>query len=213
MERRGPTLPPDGGDPARSKPEVTMTRARTWTVVIGLLMLVGAGVRAADRSVLRLRAFAVNMSGVGPATAGPLDIVVERWSTDEERDRLRTALVQRGQGALLAELQKIKPRAGYIRSDFSLGWDIHYAREEQTPDGGRRIIVATDRPMSFWEAVNHPRSADYGFTLAEIRLGKDGKGEGKIVSPAKVTWNRERGAIEITNYGTEPVRLTQVTSE
>jgi hypothetical protein len=134
-------------------------------------------------------------------------------STNDERDRLRTALIQRGQGALLAELQKIKPRAGYIRSDFSVGWDIHFAREEQTPDGGRRIIVATDRPMSFWEAVNHPRSADYGFTLAEIRLGKDGKGAGKIVSPAKVTWNPERGAIEITNYGTEPVRLTQVTSE
>jgi hypothetical protein len=61
--------------------------------------------------------------------------------------------------------------------------------------------------------MNRPRSADYEFTLAEIRLGKDGKGEGKIVTPAKISWNKDRNAIEITNYGTEPVRLTQVTAE
>jgi hypothetical protein len=67
--------------------------------------------------------------------------------------------------------------------------------------------------MSFWEAVNQPRSADYGFTLPEIHVGPDGKGEGKIVTPAKISWNKDRGAIEITNYGTEPVRLTKVSVE
>jgi hypothetical protein len=183
-----------------------------------LLLAVGGGqaappVSAADKAVLRLRAFAVNMSGVGPATAGNLDIAIERWSTDDERDRLRSALMQKGSNALLSELQKIRPRTGYIRSPDSLGWNIYYAREYPTPDGGRRIILATDRPMSFWEIMNRPRSADYEFTLAEIHLGKDGKGEGKIVTPAKISWNKDRNAIEITNYGTEPVRLTQVTAE
>src|SRR4051794_5604553 len=105
------------------------------------------GASAADTAVMHLRAFAVNMSGVGPATAGAVDIAVERWSTDDERDRLRTALMQRGQGALLSELEKIRPRAGYIRSPSSIGWNIYYAREHTMPDGGRRIILATDRPM------------------------------------------------------------------
>jgi hypothetical protein len=179
-------------------------------VVLGMALLLGRGAVAADRSELNLKAFAVNMSGVGPASAGMLDITVERWSTDDERDRLRSALRDGGSSALLKELQRMRPRAGYIRSPFGIGWDIHYAREQATPDGGRRIILATERPMSYWEAVNKPRSADYEFTLAEIRLGPDGKGEGKIVTPAKITWNRERNAIEITNYGTEPVRLTKV---
>jgi hypothetical protein len=193
-----------------------MVHSRVLRVAL-LLLAIGGGqiaprASAADRAVLRLRAFAVNMSGVGPATAGVLDVAIERWSTDEERDRLHTALVQGGQQSLLSALQKLK-RAGYIRSPNDIGWPIHYARQSPTPDGGRRIVLATDRPMGFWEIMNRPRSAEYEFTLAEIRVGKDGKGEGKVVTPAKVTWNRERGAIEITNYGTEPVRLTQVTVE
>jgi hypothetical protein len=183
-----------------------------------LLLAIGGGraeptASAADKAVLRLRAFAVNMSGVGPAIAGVLDIAIERWSTDEERDRLRTVLMQKGSNALLSELQKIRPRAGYIKTADSLGWNVYYAREHATPDGGRRIILSTDRPMSFWEIMNRPRSAEYDFTLAEIHLNKDGKGEGKIVSPAKISWNKDKNAIEITNYGTEPVRLTQVTVE
>jgi hypothetical protein len=183
-----------------------------------LLLAVGGGqaappVSAADKAVLRLRAVAVNMSGVGSATAGVLDVAIERWSTDDERDRLRAVLMQKGSSALLSELQKIRPRAGYIKTPDSLGWNIYYAREQPTPDGGRRIILSTDRPMSFWEITNRPRSAEYEFTLAEIRLNKDGKGEGKIVTPAKIAWNKEKNAMEITNYGTEPVRLTQVTVE
>jgi hypothetical protein len=183
---------------------------------VATLFLVIGGVKdttpasAADEGILRLRAIAVNMSGVGPATAGSLDIVVERWSSDEERDRLRSALALEGSDALLTALRKIRPRAGYIKGPFEIGWNVKYAREQPTPDGGRSIILGTERPMSFWEAVNRPRSADYQFTLAEIRLNKDGKGEGKIVTPAKISWNQETEAIEITNYGTEPVRLTRV---
>jgi hypothetical protein len=183
-----------------------------------LFLVIGAGhdtapASAADKAVLALRAIAVNMSGVGPAQAGTFDIVVERWSTDGERDRLRAILATDGSDALLSELRKVKPRAGYIRGPFDIGWNIKYAREHATPDGGRRIVLGTERPMSFWEAATRPRSADYAFTLAEIRLGKDGKGEGKIVSPAKISWNKETEAVEITNYGTEPVRLTRVEVE
>jgi hypothetical protein len=190
-----------------------MVHSRAFAFAI--LLVIGAGpsptpASAADKALLRLRAFAVNMSGVGPATSGMLDIAIERWSTDEERDRLRNAVVQGGTHTLLSELQKLK-RAGYIRSPNDIGWPIHFARQYPTPDGGRRIVIATERPMSFWEIMNRPRSADYEFTLAEIRLNKDGKGEGKIVTPARVSWNKDKGVIEITNYGTEPVRLTQVT--
>jgi hypothetical protein len=193
-----------------------MAHARVLSVALLLLATGGQAAppaQAADKALIRLRAFAVNMSGVGPATAGTLDIAIERWSTDEERERLRSALIQGGSGTLLSELQKVKPRAGYIRGGTDLGWGIRYAREHRTPDGGRRIILATERPMSFWEIMNRPRTVEYEFTLAEIRLGKDGKGEGKIVTPAKVAWNKETRAIEITNYGIEPVRLTQVTIE
>ncbi|HXB55342.1 MAG TPA: hypothetical protein VN461_11195 [Vicinamibacteria bacterium] len=165
---------------------------------------------ADDKALLRLRAFAVDMSGLSRPRAGTIDIVIERWSTDEEREQLRSALIEKGSDALLTALQKIKPRAGYISSSNRLGWDVRYARLEPFGDGGRRVIIATDRPMSFWELRNQPRSVDYEFTLAELRLTKDGKGVGKLVTAAKITYNKDTRSVEIENYGIEPVRLSEV---
>jgi len=166
-----------------------------------------------NAAFLRLHAFAVDMSGSGRTRAGALEIAIERWSTDEERTRLRAILIERGADALLSALQKVKPRAGYIRTSSTPGWDIYYAREEPVGDGGRRVIIATDRPMSFWELRNQPRSVEYDFTLAELRLSKDGKGEGKLATAAKISWNPRTSTIEIENYGIEPVRLTAVRVE
>jgi hypothetical protein len=65
--------------------------------------------------------------------------------------------------------------------------------------------------MSFVELRNQPRSTDYEFLLIEIRLDKDGKGQGKLAGAAKIDFNKESNTVEIENYGIEPVRLTQVT--
>jgi hypothetical protein len=170
--------------------------------------------KAADKSILTLRTFAVDMGSPGPATAQPIDIVIERWSTDEERARLRAALVESGSDKLLSTLQDIRPRAGFIRSGSGPGWDIRYARDEvSSATGVHRIVIATDRPMSYWERTTQPPSTEYEFSLAEIRLGPDGKGEGKLVRAAKVKWNEAEQAVEIENYGTEPVRLNAIRAQ
>jgi hypothetical protein len=193
-----------------------MTNQKKLSVAT-LALMVGIGVAvsptsAEDKAVLRLRAFAVNMSGTGGPRTGSLDIVIERWSTDAEREKLRGLLIEKGSDALLKALQGLKPRAGYIRSSTSLAWDIQYAREHPSGDG-RRVIIATDRPMSYWELSTKPRSVEYEFTLAEIHLTKDGKGEGKLVPAAKISWNKDTRTIEIENYGIEPVRLAEVQVE
>ena len=192
---------------------MTFTNTSRWWLV-ALLVLTGfAGPSAVvgmnEKPVLSLTAFAVDR-GRPQARTGTLDIVIERWSTAEEQEQLRATLAAKGSSALLSALTAIKPRAGYIRGSASLGWDIHFARELSLPQGGRRVIFATDRPMSFWELWQRPRSADYEFTLAEIRLAPDGKGEGKLVTAAKVTWNEVARTVEIENYAFEPVRLNEV---
>ncbi|HEY3120219.1 MAG TPA: hypothetical protein VGL15_06315 [Vicinamibacteria bacterium] len=80
------------------------------------------------------------------------------------------------------------------------------------PGGGDQYRIGACILRS-WELRNQPRSVDYAFTLAEIHLTKDGKGEGKLVPAAKIAWNKDTRTIEIENYGTEPVRLTEVTVE
>jgi hypothetical protein len=159
---------------------------------------------------VRFQVFAVQMDTPNGAAAGPLDITIERWTTEAERAGLRSALIDKGSDALLSALQDAK-KAGFIRATGGgLGWDIRYARREPLPNGGYRVVFATDRPMSFYERTSHPRSADYEFLVAELRIGPDGEGEGKLFPAAKVTFDKGENAIEIENYQTQPVQLTKV---
>ena len=105
----------------------------------------------------------------------------------------------------------MKPRCGYARTSTSLGWDIFFARQVPLPGGGRKISLASDRPVSMWELRNAARSTDYEFSLAEIRLPAGGKGEGKAIKAAKVSFDKEKNTLEIENYQREPVRLNEVT--
>jgi hypothetical protein len=160
----------------------------------------------------KFTAFAVNLDSSTPGVrpgAGVVDMVVERWSTDAERDRLMKALVEKGPEKLLDTLQGM-PRVGYIRTPNSIGYDLHFARKAPLPEGGERVVMATDRYISFWEAANRPRTIDYPFTLIELRINRDGVGEGKMSIATKITMDKEHGQIELENYGTQPVLLQSV---
>jgi hypothetical protein len=182
------------------------------TVCIFVIAAVAAstGTLLAAKPVEHLTAFAVDMSNMASRTrAGTVDIVINRWSSDEERDTLRAALREGGTDSLLKALQKIKEPAGYIRTPSSIGYPLRFARQITNPDGGKRIIVATDRYVSFLEATTQPRTIDYPFMLVDIRIGPDGKGTGKLMPLAKVTESEDH-VVEIENYASEPVRLNEV---
>jgi hypothetical protein len=151
-------------------------------------------------------AFAVNMSGQGPSTA-TVDITIERWTTDAERAKLLATLQADGPKALLSALQMM-PRAGRIRTPDRIGYDLRYARQNPGEDGGRQIVVVTDRPIGFWEARNQPRTIDYPFTLAEFRLNKDNRGEGKLSIATKIVIEKDNLVLE--NYGIQPVQLNEI---
>jgi hypothetical protein len=156
--------------------------------------------------------FAINMNS-GPKTA-TVDISIERWSTDAERDALLAILVEekdrhRANQALLKALQKM-PKAGYIRTPQTLAWDLRYARQNPMEDGGRQIVVATDRPIGFWEARNQPRSMDYPFTILEMRMNKEDKGEGKMLAGTQIYIDKKTKSLVLENYGQQPVRLNEI---
>ena len=52
---------------------------------------------------------------------------------------------------------------------------------------------------------------DYPFTLIEMRMKPNEKGEGKMLVATSIT--TKNGRLELENYGNEPVRLTQITEE
>lgn len=173
-----------------------------------------SGAALAAKPVEELRAFAVNMSNtsrVGGRNSGTVDITINRWTTDAERDRLVDAVKEKGADGLLDALRKMD-EIGHIQSAGSLGYPLRFARETPLEGGGRRIIIGTDRRMSFLELRDQPRTVDYPFMIMDIRLKADGKGEGKLMPLAKITTDRDH-IVEIENYASEPVRLTSVESK
>jgi hypothetical protein len=148
----------------------------------------------------------------GPKT-GTIDFTIERWSTDAEREQLLAILKEEKDSykvnqQLLKALQKM-PKVGYIRTTTSLAWDLRYAPQNPLPDGGRRIVFATDRPIGFREAANQPRSMDYPFTVVEMQFDKDDKGVGKILPGTKLFIDKDNNLV-LENYGQQPVRFNEI---
>ena len=157
----------------------------------------------------RYAAAAINMNR---GAAGTIEIAVNRWSSDKERDRLMSALLDKGPEKLLDVLQDM-PRMGYFRAPGNLGWDIHFARKVPLPDGGERVVLVTDRRINFWEAAARPRSIDYPFTVIELRLNRDGEGEGKMSVATKIIPDKQNNIVTLENYDIQPVLLTNVHRE
>lgn len=183
----------------------------TVTVMAGTLLLVAplAASPQLDDAPARFTAAAVDMNR---GAAGTVELVVNRWSSDADRDRLTDVTFSKGAGKLLDALQEM-PRMGYIRTPGSIGWDIRFARHEVAPDGGERIMLVTDRRMSFRELANHHRSVDYPFTVIELRLQKNGEGEGNVSVATRIIADRDSKVVTLENYDIQPVMLTRVTRE
>ena len=186
-----------------------ISKVRTLAIV-GLVVLVSAAATFAARE--RFVANAVSIATPGPVGASLVEIVVDRWSTDAEGDQLVKALLDKGPEKLLETLQKM-PRAGYIRTPNSIGYDLRYARKIPLDEGGEQIVIMTDRYIGFWEAANQPRTIDYPFTLIEMRLGPDGIGEGKMSLMTKIVYQNKQHQIVLENYASQPVLLTKVRRE
>jgi hypothetical protein len=183
---------------------------RMTSMVIAALVLLLAPLAASPQiedTPARFTAAAVDMNR---GAAGTLEFVVNRWSSDADRDRLMQVMFDKGPEKLLDALQDM-PRMGYIRRPGSIGWDIRFARHMAAPDGGERIILVTDRRMGFREIAHRHRTFDYPFTVIEMQLQKNGEGEGKVSVATRIIADKANKVVTLENYDIQPVLLTKVT--
>jgi len=157
-----------------------------------------------EREEFNATAIVNNEFGAG---AGRVIMRVNRWSTEAERGLLTRTLLKDGAASLL-DVLKDQKSVGTIRTPDTLAYDLRYAHQEPGEDGGRRIVLATDRPIGFWEARNQPRTMDYPFTVVQMQIDKNGEGKGTLSYATKII---ARGnTIELENFATSPVMLTQI---
>jgi len=184
---------------------------RTLMVFAGSLLLLAPVAASAqiDDSPARFVASAVDMNR---GAAGTVEFVVNRWSSDADRDRLIAVMFDKGPDKLLDALQEM-PRIGFIRTPGSLGLDIRFARHVPDADGGERVLIVTDRRMGFREVANRSRTVDYPFTVIELRMQKSGTGEGQASVATRIIPDKRNNLVTLENYEIQPVLLTSVKRE
>jgi hypothetical protein len=183
---------------------------RPLTVMPALMVLVcSLALAQTNGQPERFTANAVSLSpqyGTGQQT---VEINVNRWSPPSDRETLIAALMKSPE-ELLKQLQKIRP-VGTIRTPDSIGYDLHYAQQTPLPEGGRSIVIATDRPIGFWEAANRPRSIDYPFTVIQMNLDRNGMGSGTMSYATRIT--TKNNIIELEDFATQPIMLNNIRAD
>jgi hypothetical protein len=183
-------------------------------VAIGLVVAgLSSAAQAPDPLVQKLpqrfTALAANLNPSGPA-ATVIEILINRWSTDAERDQLFGALRDKGEAEMLKLLKKQRS-VGRIRTTGALGQDLSYASQEATNNGGRDIVLMTDRSPDYGEIVSLSKSTEYQFTYVELHLKSNGVGDGALLPAAKLALAGR--LLVVDNFDERPIQLTTVKLE
>ena len=208
------------------------SRATRVAVAIALVQaLVAGGTASGDTAALSMRATITS-----DATAGALTITLSRWSTEAERAPLLAALppaparpaapaggaAGRGPGrgvppppppsalARLSTAIKAAPTLGYIWTDGVTGYSIKYAWRSPATEDEERIVLVTDRRLDSHAADWTPGSnaaADADFTVIEMRVDRQGVGEGKTSLTTNVALDTEAKTLALEGYAAAPALL------
>lgn len=149
-------------------------------------------------------------TAAGPSgELGPVDIVINRFSTTVERNRFMDTLAERGPAGLQEALQQA-PSIGRLAAPGDQGFELRYAAEVRADHGDRHVIVASDQSMAFFEAADRPRSTDYPFTVLQLQIDRNGQGRGLASAYSNITLDKVQGSIVLENLGDQPVMLTNL---
>jgi hypothetical protein len=201
---------------------MTWLVAGTLAATVTAVPAVGQSQAPSATDKVTIHGWALNMSNIAPGANQSIQIIIEAWSNPSQRQHLIGTFLERKQDGLLSELEK-QPELGrfnfpgYMGPDpnniMRLGTDLRYAMNFPGEDGGRRIVIITPRMIGFREASNQPRTIDYPFTLFEMRFDNAGKGEGRMAYMTQINFDKQKNAIELENYSSEPVRLNNLVLE
>jgi hypothetical protein len=149
-------------------------------------------------------------SEAGLAGAAYVDIHIDKYSADKDRDAMVATFKSGGYPALVTALRKA-PQVGTVK----VGADtfvVRWAREERSGENKRTISVVTDKPMLFVGGGSVTAKSREGYELAVIQFDMDdsGNGSGTMAAAAKIKPGGPNG-FEIDDYADQPIKLTTIT--
>ena len=135
-----------------------------------------------------------------------LQVTINRWSTDAERDTLAAALGQNDPAGINYALRNTQA-AGYLKWPGGLEYTLRYARRTPRPDGGADLTLVADSRVWVWWDAKADVPLDEPFTVFHVRLEKNNVGQGKIAPASKVKGDKGLGVV-VSDYDSRPVLLT-----
>src|SRR5271169_6522323 len=170
-------------------------------IVVGLL-LAGAILSSATHgsSQGREKSETIEASSMGTGTQMGqmfgITVILYEYSTPEDRQILVQAFDKSKNQGLVNALSKMRA-VGHIAITGTLGYDLSYIRMVPTPTG-RKIIFATNRPITFAEAWTDSSSQSFNLTGGEFELNDTDKSKntGVLYPLAQLAMDKE-GKLQI----------------
>ncbi|HET6933110.1 MAG TPA: hypothetical protein VFI45_22485 [Candidatus Acidoferrum sp.] len=171
---------------------------RYGCIVCFLLLLAGIGtIQAQERMTIQATAMGTSTQ-LGKMY--DINIIIEQFSTTEDRKTLIDSFKRSGQDGLVSVLEDMKPKGRIRFSSGGVGNDIKYIMELPADKGHRRLRLVTDRTLAFAELYQGTRSRDYTVGAIELDLTPDGKGSGTVLPACKLTVDKKKQQVEIETY-------------
>src|SRR3954453_21574681 len=161
-----------------------------------LLMVVGTIVQAQGRMTIQATAMGTSTQ-MGRIYS--VNIIIEKFSTADDRQTLIDAFKRSGQDGLVDVLEDMKPKGRVRFASGGVGNDVKYIIELPS-ENGRRFRLVTDRNIGIGERYAGTRSNDYSVGAIELVLTPDGKGSGTVLPACKLTVDKKTKEIEIETY-------------
>lgn len=174
-------------------------------IACGMLFQSAPDVNAQDRVTRRY--VTGTILGVGGRFGGrtrPFDLIINRYSSTDEAQRLNAALQSGGEDELLRVLSGMD--VGRIRISNSVGVPVNAIIATPQQDGSTKLIVLYQRNINFYELRYGARSENYKFGYAEIYLRPRGTSEGTLIAAARIRL-RDGNTWEVEDFGAFPARL------
>ena len=187
---------------------------RPFAMVLGSLLILGAllatPLLAAEIERFEVIAQGKGKSGFAAGQATRLNIIVDKYSTLEDRAKLIDT-ISHGDGQMINKYLEKLPRIGVIQIPGQPGKDLKYIYNYTMDDGSRQVVMGADRPYLSATAPTRGGDVEYLMVVVAFTLDKNGRGDGTLAPAAEMQF--VNGKVKETNSAADPITLTSVVSK
>ena len=203
------------------------------TIALALVLTVAGSTASGDAAALSLHASIATTASAGALTItlsrwstdaerAPLIAAFAAPPAAPAKPAVPAAAAGRGRGrgappppppsrlARLSTAVKAAPTLGYIWTGGVTGYSIKYAWRSPAIAETERIVLIVDRRLDAQTADSAPASdaaADASFTVIEMRIDRQGIGEGKTSLTSSVAIDTEAKTLALDGYAAAPALL------